>query len=67
MQRKLKLSELNLSLIGGLINKENFYSKKLGEKIKKKFPGIQIRLPENSPVIGAILMVKEIIDKNRNV
>ena len=66
MKQKLSLSRLNLTFIGGLINNDNFYSKKLKEKIKEKFPEIQIQPPENSPVAGAIIMAKKIIMKNQN-
>ena len=60
MQQKLNLAEFKLSLIGSLINKENFYSGKLREKIMNHFPGIKIQLPQNPPVAGAILMAKRI-------
>jgi N-acetylglucosamine kinase-like BadF-type ATPase len=61
MKQKLNLPEFNLCLIGGLINKENFYSKRLKEKIIKNFPYIKLQLPENSPVIGAVLMAKRFL------
>ncbi len=63
MQKKLNLHKLNLSLIGGLLNKENFYSKNLKEKIAKNISGVKIKLPENSPAVGAVLMAKRFINQ----
>jgi N-acetylglucosamine kinase-like BadF-type ATPase len=65
IKEKLNLSELNLSYIGGLITKDNLYSKKLNEMIMNDFPEIKIQPPQNSPVMGAILMAKKIIDENQ--
>ncbi len=67
IKQKLSINELNLSLAGSLINNDNFYSKKLKEKIKKYFPEIKIQLPQNSPVMGAVLMAKGLIAKNQNI
>jgi len=65
IRKKLNLNELKISFWGGLINNENFYSKKLKEKIMNEFPGIKIQAPQNSPAMGAILMAKQIIAKNQ--
>ncbi|MFZ0456409.1 MAG: BadF/BadG/BcrA/BcrD ATPase family protein [Ignavibacteriaceae bacterium] len=65
IKKKLNLNELKISFLGGLINNENFYSKKLKEKIMNEFPGIKIQAPQNSPAMGAILMAKQIIAKNQ--
>lgn len=64
IQQKLKVTKFKLSLIGSLITKDNFYSRKLKEKIMNEFPGIKIEPPQNSPVMGAILMAKKIIAGN---
>jgi N-acetylglucosamine kinase-like BadF-type ATPase len=60
MKKKLSVQELNLSLIGGLIDKDNIYSKKLKKKIALSFQKIKITKPENSPAVGAVLMSKEL-------
>ena len=65
IKKRLNLNELKLSFLGGLINKENFYSKKLKEKIISDVAGIKIQPPQNSPAMGAILMAKQIIAKNQ--
>lgn len=67
MRQQLNLTEFRLSLIGSLINKENFYSKKLKEKIMNDFPDIKIQPPQNPPATGAILMAKRIIAKNQKI
>ncbi len=66
IMQRLNLAELNLSFVGGLITKENFYSQKLKAKIMNDFPDIKIQTPQNSPVMGAIIMAKKIFDKNLN-
>jgi N-acetylglucosamine kinase-like BadF-type ATPase len=65
IKKMLNLNELNLSFIGGLITNENFYSKKLKDKIMNDFPGIKIQPPKNPPVMGAIIMAKKIIAKSK--
>ena len=63
MKQKLKLPELNIAFIGGLINNDNFYSRTLKEKITKILKDVNIKSPENPPVIGAVLMAKELLNK----
>ena len=64
MHQQLNLNEFRLSFIGGLINKDNFYSKKLREKITNDFPYVKIQPPQNTPAMGAVLMAKGLIAKN---
>jgi len=64
IKQRLNITELNLSFIGGLITNENFYSKRLKKKIMNDFPGIKIQTPQNPPVMGAIIMAKQIIAKS---
>ena len=63
MKQKLQLPELSIAFIGGLINNDNFYSRTLKEKITKNLKNVNIKSPENPPVIGAVLMAKELLNK----
>lgn len=51
---------MKLSLIGGIISNENFYSKMFHDKLKKELPNVLITNPEYPPEIGAVLLAKKI-------
>ena len=55
MKSNLKMKEMNLCLLGGLLEKENYYSKLLKDNIQKEFLDVRIKSPDYSPEIGAVL------------
>jgi N-acetylglucosamine kinase-like BadF-type ATPase len=61
MVKKAGKPALNIALIGGLINHENIYSLTLRKRMILEIPEINIKEPDYSPAMGAILMAKEII------
>jgi len=61
MQRLIGGKEMRLSLIGGLITTDNFYSNSLKDLIKKRYPDIKVSDPEMTPDLGAALMAKNLI------
>jgi N-acetylglucosamine kinase-like BadF-type ATPase len=61
MIKKAGKPALNIALIGGLINHENIYSLTLRKRMILEIPEINIKEPDYSPAMGAILMAKEII------
>lgn len=60
MKRKLKVSPLNVSLVGSLITNENLYSRKLKEEIQKMVD-VKIKEADYTPAMGAILLAKNLI------
>lgn len=64
MKEKLNENVLYLSLIGSLLNTENYYSYMFKEKVVRKFTDVVIKEAENTPEIGAALMAKNLISKS---
>ncbi len=60
MIKKLNLKNLNLCLLGSLIDNDNFYSLTLREKISGISDEIELRKPEHPPEIGAILLAQKL-------
>jgi N-acetylglucosamine kinase-like BadF-type ATPase len=60
---KIAAKKLNVSFSGSLIDNKNFYSDLLKKKIKESLPEIKITKPALSPVSGAILIAKKILDE----
>lgn len=56
---KLNVSPFKLSLIGALVENENFYSKLFVKKIKKYLPEVVIQKPEHPPEYGAVMLAKQ--------
>ncbi len=63
MIKKIHQPVFNLSFIGGIISSENIYSKTLKLKIKEQLPGVNLKLPDFPPEMGAVLMAKELLNK----
>lgn len=59
---KIPAKKLNVSFSGSLIDNKNFYSDLLTKRIKENLPQIKITKPAFSPVSGAILIAKRILD-----
>ncbi len=57
--QKMKMNKIGLSLLGSLIDKDNFYSRLLKEKISKKFEGIELKDPEYPPEMGAVFLAQK--------
>lgn len=51
----------NLSLIGGVLQNENYVSRKLKEMIKANFPNVNLIEPISSPAYGAIIYAKNLL------
>jgi len=63
MREKLKLKKMELSFSGSIITNDNYLSKMLRKKITERFNDVLIKEPEQSPVMGAILIAKELVNK----
>ena len=62
MMKKMNAIDLCVSFAGSLISNKNIYSDLLREKIKTSLPSVKIVTPKHSPVEGAILLAKEMIN-----
>ena len=62
MKKKLKQDAFNLCFEGSVITKDNFFSQALRKKIRSRFKDIKITEPEQSPLMGAILIAKELVN-----
>lgn len=58
MYKLLNEDKMKLSLIGGIISNENFYSNLFKKKLKEQLPSVEIVQPENPPEIGAAILAK---------
>lgn len=58
MVKKINESELNLALIGGILSSENYFSNMFRQKVNKSFANVNIKQPDFSPAMGAIIMAK---------
>jgi N-acetylglucosamine kinase-like BadF-type ATPase len=61
MYKKLNEKVLDLALIGGLITHKNIYSDKFLNKISEQVKNVNIKEPDYSPAMGAILMAKKLV------
>jgi N-acetylglucosamine kinase-like BadF-type ATPase len=64
MIKKVGKPALNVALVGSLINHDNIYSRTLRKKMILEIPDINIKEPDYSPAMGAILMAKEYLNSN---
>jgi N-acetylglucosamine kinase-like BadF-type ATPase len=62
MTKKLEQNTLNLCFGGSIVSTDNFFSRTLRMKIRNKFEDIKITWPEQSPLMGAILIAKELLN-----
>ena len=58
LKKKMKVKKLNLCFMGGLLEKDNYYSALVQLKIKNSLKGINIVKSEYAPEIGAVLIAK---------
>jgi N-acetylglucosamine kinase-like BadF-type ATPase len=65
MKKKFKGANLNIALVGSLIDNTNIFLKLLLAKMEIKLPEIVIRKPEQPPAMGAIIMAKEILKAHK--
>ena len=61
---KIPSGKLNISFSGSLIDSKNFYSDLLKKKIKETLSMVKVVKPVSSPVQGAILLAKRIVDES---
>jgi N-acetylglucosamine kinase-like BadF-type ATPase len=62
MMKKMDTIDLRVSFAGSLIINNNMYSDMLCDKIKTSLPSVKIVAPKHSPIEGAILIAKEILN-----
>jgi len=62
MMKKMNTIDLRVSFAGSLISNNNIYSDMLRDKIKTALPSVKIVAPEHSPIEGAILLAKEMLN-----
>ena len=60
--KKMKVKKLDIAFSGSLIAKKNIYSDTLRNKIADSLSSVKIKEPINSPVEGAILLAKELLN-----
>ena len=51
--------EITLVLLGGMLERSNYFSGILRKKVESSFPNIQIQRPRRSPAYGAVLLALE--------
>jgi N-acetylglucosamine kinase-like BadF-type ATPase len=60
---KIHTDKLNVAFSGSLLDNKNFYSDLLKQKIKSTLPRVEVVKPAASPVSGAILLAKRIVNE----
>jgi N-acetylglucosamine kinase-like BadF-type ATPase len=63
MKQKLKMQPVEVSFSGSIITNDNYFSQMLRKKISERFDNVLITEPGLSPVMGALLIAKEVIIK----
>jgi N-acetylglucosamine kinase-like BadF-type ATPase len=64
---KKSVPRRSLALLGTLLIKDNFYSRKIRSVIKREIPLVSLRNAESSPVVGAALMAIRLFNEYREV
>jgi N-acetylglucosamine kinase-like BadF-type ATPase len=64
---KKSVPKRSLALLGTLLIKDNFYSRKIRSVIKREIPLVSLRNAESSPVVGAALMAIRLFNEYREV
>jgi N-acetylglucosamine kinase-like BadF-type ATPase len=62
MMKKVDTIDLRVSFAGSLISNNNIYSDMLRDKIKTSLPSVKLVTPKYSPIEGAILLAKEMLN-----
>jgi N-acetylglucosamine kinase-like BadF-type ATPase len=62
VMEKMKSKKLDIVFTGSLIANKNIYSDMLRKRIDDKYSSVKIKQPDNTPVIGAILLAKELLN-----
>ncbi len=62
MMKKMDTIDLRISFAGSLILNNNIYSDMLRDKLTTSLPSVKIVEPRHSPIEGAILLAKEILN-----
>ena len=60
---KIQSNKIDVAFSGSLIDNKNFYSDLLKQKIKSTLPKVKVVKPASSPVSGAILFAKRIVNE----
>jgi len=63
MMKKMDTIDLRVSFAGSLISNNNIYSDMLRDKIKTSLPTVKIVAPKHSPIEGAILLAKGMLNE----
>ena len=64
MLKRMSKNRIKLSLIGGLIDKENYFANKLRQKISSVFSEVELHKPDFAPEVGAVLLARELLKLN---
>lgn len=64
MYKKLNENILRLTLIGSAVTTENYYASQFKEAIQNYFPNVRIEEGLYPPEIGAVIMLKQILNKS---
>lgn len=59
MMAKLNVSPFRLSLIGSMIDRDNYYSRLFIRKLNKAMPEVLIQKPDHPPEYGAVMLAKQ--------
>ena len=62
MMKKMNVNDLRISFAGSLISNKNIYSEMLRDKITTSLPSVKIVTPKHSPIEGAIILAKEMLN-----
>ena len=62
MMKKMSTIDLRVSFAGSLISNDNIYSEMFRDKIKTSLPSVKIVAPKHSPIEGAIILAKEMLN-----
>ena len=62
MANKISIKNLTVAFGGSLLTNLNYYSKMIKEKISLSIPSVKIVTPQHTPVEGAILLAKEMLN-----
>lgn len=60
----IKLRNVSLAFIGGLLSDENYYVKLLRKNIMQKVEGVNVIAPEHPPAYGAVLLGMELLESS---
>ena len=68
MLKKARFGEkVNLALLGGVLQSDNYVSRRLKDMIAQELPEINLVRPASSPAYGAVIYGKNLIKKQNGI